>query len=336
MIGIASCAKAPVPSPPVAQIRATDNDKEKTQEKIIDDGAFPKNVQIEDHPDDKPTSRVTVLVDDVGKYLKQPDAPVRKGRVTFTTDGPLKVKQGETWIEAKCSGGVNGFRLGYVLTGKIKDGKLDKKEFEIGDLAQIEIRYTDALLEAKGLTENDVPGLIEQLYKPENTVRFYGTVIPGGEMLYFSEPMEKLIILGEKARQPLVNRLGDQRIRNEVALILGAIGDEATVPALIAVYPGIDAQAEKNAGKVKYEENLRIICMTFSLTYLTGQPIGRSRYGADCNPENQKRWKEWWESEKATFKVPIIKPNHTWVPSYPILTEAWAKKCKEWFIKAAE
>jgi hypothetical protein len=119
-------------------------------------------------------------------------------------------------------------------------------------------------------------------------------------------------------------------------LILGAIGDEATAPALITVYPDVDIKAKEKAGKAVYEERLNVICMTFSLTYLTGQPIGRSRYGADYHPDNQKRWREWWEKEKATFKVPIIKPNHSWVPSYPILTEEWAKKCKEWFAKKAE
>jgi hypothetical protein len=97
IVGIASCAKAPVPSQPVAQLQSDDNKKARLleatdnktviSEKIIDDFAFPENRQIEDQPEDKSISQYTVLVDDVGKYLKQADAPKRKGEVKFTAEG---------------------------------------------------------------------------------------------------------------------------------------------------------------------------------------------------------------------------------------------------------
>src|SRR5205807_9903809 len=83
-------------------------------------------------------------------------------------------------------------------------------------------------------------------------------------------------------------------------------------------------------------ECLKVVCMTFALTYLTGEPIGRSRWGTDCDPKNRKLWQEWWARSKKVFKVPNVKPNATWVPSYPILSEKWATTVKEQFAKASE
>ena len=45
IIGVASCAKDPVPSPPMVQVQAS---SKKPQEQISDDGAFPKDWRIEE------------------------------------------------------------------------------------------------------------------------------------------------------------------------------------------------------------------------------------------------------------------------------------------------
>jgi hypothetical protein len=270
---------------------------------------------------------ITILIDDVGKYLKQVDAPKRKGPIKFTGNGKITEKDGKCVIDAAYHYSHNGFSLGYDLTGVLKQDGLEKKELSADDFASIAIRYTDDWLEAKGLTERDVKGLIEQLNDPANKVRVSGVIVPGGEMLHFSSPMRKLMILGEKARAPLQARLGDQRTQNEVALILGAIGNEATVPALIEAYP----EGELRKPKSDSPEYLKGVCLTFALTYLTGQPIGRSRWGSDLQPENKKLWTDWWVKEGQTFKVPTKKPNASWVPSYPLLTEEWAARCREEF-----
>lgn len=284
-----------------------------------------------DIPAKKPTDpRCAVLIDNVGDYLKQADVPKRKGLVTF--DGKITEKDGKKVVEATHFYSINGFSMSYHLAGVIKPDRVAKKELNANDLASITIRYTDDWLEAKGLTERDVKGLIEQLDKPDNKVRVGAVIVPGGEMLEFSPPMKKLMILGEKARAPLQACLGDQRIQNEVALILGAIGDETTVPALIQVYPEGDLREAKQDGP----EHLKGVCLTFALTYLTGQPIGRSREGADLEPGNGKLWKDWWAREGKTFKVPAKKPAESWVPLYPILTEKWAARCRKEFSKEEE
>src|SRR5262249_3089446 len=154
-------------------------------------------------------------------------------------------------------------------------------------------RYTDDWLAMDGLNEKDIEGLIQELYKPAAKVVWDGgTIIPGGELLNLTLPVKKLIRLGEKARPALQKRLRDPAIQNEVVLILGAIGDESTVPAVIEAYPEIDRRrgrplADNPALKAK------IMFFTYALTYLTGQPIGRDREGADFNPDNKRFWKEW-------------------------------------------
>ncbi len=273
---------------------------------------------------------ITVLIEDVGKYLKQPDVPKRRGSIRFIVDGKIKVKDGKRVIQASYLPSYNGFCLGYVLTSVLKADKRGTSELHANDFTEITIRYTDDWLDSQGLTERDVPGLIEQLKDPANKVRFLGAVVPGGEMLEFSPPMKKLMLLGAKARRPLQDRLGDERIQNEVALILGAIGDEMTVPALIHVYPTNDLR-KAEFGSPEY---LKGVCLTFSLTYLTGQPIGRSRWGADLHPENKKLWEDWWAKVGKTFKVPAQKPNATWAPSYPVLSQGWAAKCRKEFVKS--
>lgn len=159
----------------------------------------------------------------------------------------------------------------------------------------------------------DVTKLIEELKQPSNKVQCWGTIVPGGEILVFSAPMKDLIRMGERARATLHEQISDQQIQNEVVLVLGAIGDATTVPLLIEAYPEGEVKNEGSADS----QRMKTICFTFALTYLTGEPIGRSRWGADRNPKNRKLWQEWWRQNHASFVVPAEKPNATWVPSYP-------------------
>src|SRR5262245_60473398 len=66
----------------------------------------------------------------------------------------------------------------------------------------------------------DIDTLIDQLSEPANKVQVVGHIVPGGEILKYSPPMEKLIALGDAAREPLHRRLNEERIQNEVVLIL--------------------------------------------------------------------------------------------------------------------
>ncbi len=159
----------------------------------------------------------------------------------------------------------------------------------------------------------EVSALIDQLALPGGKVRVGPTVVPGGECLAFSPPMLELIRLGPRARPLLHRRLADPAVQDEVALVLGAVGDRTSVRLLVEAYPAGDARG-LGRGDPRWE---KVVCFTAALTYLTAQPIGRSRYGADGDPGNWLRWRWWWKTRGCLLDVPAEKPGETWVPDYP-------------------
>jgi HEAT repeat protein len=159
-----------------------------------------------------------------------------------------------------------------------------------------------------------IASLIEQLGEPANKVEVVGHIVPGGEMLAYSPPMQRLIALGDAARAPLHRRLGDKRIQNEVVLILGAIGDDSTVPLLIDAYPDAAVPAEPAA--VTHPDPIRLshICFAHALTCLTHQSISRSRWGTDFSPANRKKWQDWWAKNRKVFWVTGEPGTATFIP----------------------
>jgi hypothetical protein len=120
--------------------------------------------------------------------------------------------------------------------------------------------------------------LIEQLREPTNSARVVLYMVPGGEILEYSAPMNELIALGDAAREPLHQRIGDEQIQNEVVLILGAIGDDNTVPLLIDAYPELDLPDKPADTWPPDAARLKLICFSHALTYLTHEGISRSRW----------------------------------------------------------
>jgi hypothetical protein len=179
-------------------------------------------------------------------------------------------------------------------------------------------------MEAARLNAAAVDGLIAELYLPGNCADWEGqAVVPGGELIGFSGPMRKLMMIGPTGREALHRRLDDRRIGGEVVLVLGAVGDETTVPLLIERYPE----------RLDTEDSLqkRMVYFSFALSYLTGQALDRTREGTTLSEDNAGRWRAWWAEAGPTFRVPAVKPNATWVPSYPVLTEEWATRMRQQF-----
>jgi HEAT repeat protein len=164
---------------------------------------------------------------------------------------------------------------------------------------------------------SDVDTLIELLSEPENKVQVVGHIVPGGEILKYSPPMEKLIALGDAAREPSHQRLGDERIQNEIVLVLGAIGDDSTVPLLIDAYPDSVVQREPPDSARTDPVRLKLICFSHALTYLTHEGISRSRWGTDFTPGNRKKWQEWWAKNHRVFWVTGEPGRATYIPGNP-------------------
>jgi HEAT repeat protein len=255
---------------------------------------------------------VTVMVEDVTRYLKDPNVPRRSGPLRFGCEGVEPAAHGRSRIKASFERDVDGFRLGYHLTGTIDLSTATKTEANARDFADVEVRYTDDWLECARLTEKDIPGLIEQLFESKNQAQpshFSGDEDEGPE---FSSAMVKLCSLGDKARPALQKLLVDPRIQKECALILGQVGDESSVAALIALYPPVDHIKKRKLWPMDEADAMRFDSFNWALQALTGQPIGRGRYG---DPYNGRRWQEWWALAKKTFKVDASRRKTRWIPT---------------------
>ncbi|HEX4589629.1 MAG TPA: hypothetical protein VH120_06850, partial [Gemmataceae bacterium] len=149
----------------------------------------------------------------------------------------------------------------------------------------------------------EVEGLIALMRLPANKPKVMDYIVPGGEMIEYSWPMRRLIELGDVAREPLHRRLRDGSIRNGAALVLGAVGDETTVPLLIEAFPESDASDTPFDGSDPDPDRLSVICFAHALNRLTGQGIGQTRWGTEFGPDIRQRWLDWWARSSKTFCV---------------------------------
>jgi len=266
--------------------------------------------------------KVVVVIEDIAPYLKAAGMPELKGKAVF----PCLLKQGR--LEGVRSISMNCFDMKLSLKASLRRDCVAGEELCAKDLEDLSLIYTDDLVESRGISEKDIPHLIESLRQPDNRAKVEIGVIPGGEILYFSPPVKKLMLLGEKARAPLERVIQDDQIQNEVVLILGVIGDERTVRLLIDLFPKSTFPGDVNW---RDPQPFKVVCWTFAVTYLTGQEIGRSREGTDFDREYKPVWEEWWKAHGTTFKVSPSKPNATWVPTYPSFQ--WAGDYREQFLK---
>lgn len=273
--------------------------------------------------------RFFIPVADVSRHLQQPNVPVCHGTIQFLgswpTPQPATAETELLPITATYGTKWNGFYLSYDLTAGVAASFFGRTRLEENDLKGLRLRYTDDRLNAEVHQEVSVEQLFERLRIPENRVPAdFFISVPGGEHLSFSAPLKALMFRPE-ARESLLALLDDPDIRNEVVLLLGAVGNEATVPQLIARYPRgpIDA-ADHNAVLTR-------VCFSYALCWLTGQSIDRSRAGTDEDEKNAEKWETWWAAGRETFRVPKVKPYASWVPTYPVLADEHVARIQSMF-----
>jgi hypothetical protein len=276
--------------------------------------------------------RFFVTIPELVPHLRQVDIPVCPGKIHFLGDWPcqrpdaggmglipIKAVYGTTW---------DGFYLGYELAADVPASSFGRTHLHEGELMNLRVRYTDDRLEAEARQTVLTDELVEQLRRPENRVPDqFSRVIPGGECLTFSVTLRALMFRPE-ARGPLLARIDDPQIRNEVVLVLGAVGDEATVPELIARYPRGPLPPGDRPGL------LTRVCFSYALCWLTGVPLDRSREGTDCRDGVAERWEAWWAENHETFRVPPVRPRASWVPSYPLLADHHIARIRSMFAQS--
>src|SRR5262245_59429980 len=68
-------------------------------------------------------TRSVVIVDDIGRFIRQDGAPIRNGQMIFDRLKPIENKDGKLIIEASREWGLNGFSLGYTLRGIVPENR---------------------------------------------------------------------------------------------------------------------------------------------------------------------------------------------------------------------
>jgi hypothetical protein len=74
--------------------------------------------------------------------------------------------------------------------------------------------------------DDSAKGLVDQLRTPEGKIEYFGFFVPGGPTFKTSPPMEKLLKKGNAVQASLLPYLKEAAIRDEVAYVLGRIGDK--------------------------------------------------------------------------------------------------------------
>lgn len=259
------------------------------------------------------TAFSTVTIKDVSQYLDTDNAPIKGDSVEFSFPRPRGDSPRPLFVIGHYGVTYNGFEMAYVFEGRLKtQGSKDK--YFATDFDQISIHYRDLATEMSRLTVKDADSLIAELRKKDNRAQIGPTIIPGGEMILFSIPMKLLMMLGNSICDKIVPLLDDPELEFEAALILGAIGDVSTVRLLINHYPEAPNPPTKNYNRLA-------IAYTNALCHLTGELIGRSRYGSDCDPKNKALWEKWWNTCPDAWRLSGDGATTTAAPSYPCLKQ---------------
>jgi len=134
----------------------------------------------------------------------------------------------------------------------------------------------------------------------------------------FTRPMLKILKLGPLAQEPLLEKLNDPTIKDQVIILLGGLGDEHAVgPIINAMIANEDVAFTPVAERINLAANLALTNITVAdVIWHHGGGIEVRR----C-PENPKEcWAEWWDKNKATFTVKGINQSRRYsnYPNYGI------------------
>jgi hypothetical protein len=134
----------------------------------------------------------------------------------------------------------------------------------------------------------------------------------------FTEPMLKILEVGQPAQNALLGKLNDPAIKDQVIILLGGVGDERAVgPIIKAMVDQRHIAATPDADKINLSGMLALTNITVAeVTWHHGGGIEVRR----CPRNPRECWNAWWQVNKATFKVKEIKQSRRYVnyPNYGI------------------
>jgi hypothetical protein len=165
--------------------------------------------------------------------------------------------------------------------------------------------------------QNDIDRLIAALYRQP----WQGAVnltTPICWEFNFTQPMKRLLKIGPKAQDPLLAKLFDPAISDQVIILLGGVGDERSVGPIIRAMK----LALQDPMPTRRERTLS--AGDLALTNITVSEVVWHHGGGitvdQCPGDHVTCWSAWWQRNEATFRVRAITQSrrYTNYPNYGI------------------
>jgi hypothetical protein len=177
-------------------------------------------------------------------------------------------------------------------------------------------RFDVQSIASSEMHESQIRGLIEQLRydqwaEPKNIAN------PTTWVFNFTPPMFQILQAGPAAQTLLLRYLDDPKIKDQVIILLGGLGDEK------AVLPIIQAMAHRNEASANGFARRVNLAANLALTNITvGDVIWHHGGGItmDACPDDPKTcWYAWWIQHRDSFDISkTVSRNYSNYPSYGI------------------
>ena len=166
------------------------------------------------------------------------------------------------------------------------------------------------------MPESQIQGFIEQL-RYDQWAGPANITNPTFWVLNFTRPMLQILQAGPAAQDVLLRYLDDPKIKDQIIILLGGLGDQK------AVLPIIHAMADRNEARDNNYARKVNLAANLALTNITvGDVIWHHGGGitSDACPDDPKScWYTWWIQHADTFDISkTVSRNYSNYPSYGI------------------
>jgi hypothetical protein len=196
-------------------------------------------------------------------------------------------------------------RRRVTVTGRVSPGKESYMDwFDVESIGPSE------------MPESQILRLVEQLRynqwsEPENIA------VPTTWVFNFTSPMLQILQSGTAAQDVLLRYLDDSKIKDQIILLLGGLGDrKAILPIIHAMADGNEARDNNYAQKVNLAANLALTNITVAdVIWHHGGGIPRNA----CPDDPKSCWYAWWIQHRDTFAISkTASRNYSNYPGYGI------------------
>ncbi len=264
----------------------------------VSGGYSQTNDNLPDSPDAKKTWTGIVLVSDWRCEERSPKlqraCPASPSEWGLLTGADVYLLQGDPTNLKKYE------RTRVTITGTVKGKSI----------------AVDSIVQSQ-LTQEEIRALIEHLKfqqwtGPENYTN------PSHWIFNFTDPMLRILQAGPAAQDSLLQYLGESDIKDQIIILLGGVGDEKAVEAIIRAMPDAEeTRSGAGAKRINLVANLALTNITVSdVIWHHGGGIS-----IDACPEAPKScWYAWWIRNRDNFRASTSTTNRNYsnYPNYGI------------------